>query len=88
MLAVTVCLALLCVPGLRAEYHRFNAGGNFNFQFTGTLGQHYRVEYSPELPAPGPWLVVTDIVSLATSPFAVSLPTTNGVGFYRVGLIP
>ena len=68
------------LPGLNVS------GGNFNFQFTGTLGQHYRVEYTPVLPAPGPWQVVTDIVSLATSPLAVSVPTTNSVGFYRVAL--
>ena len=68
------------LPGLNVS------GGNFNFQFTGTLGQHYRVEYTPVLPAPGPWQVVTNIVSLATSPLAVSVPTTNSLGFYRVAL--
>ena len=64
------------------------SGGSFNFQFTGTPGQHYRVEYTPSLPASGAWQTLTDILSLAASPFAVSVPTTNGSGFYRVGLIP
>lgn len=62
--------------------------GNFNFQFSGTPGQHYRVEFSPVLPAPGPWQVVTDIVSLATSPFAVSHPLMTNQGFYRVAFVP
>ena len=64
------------------------SGGNFNFQFTGTLGSHYVVQYTPVLPAPGPWQTVTDIVSLATSPLAISAPATNSTGFYRVGLVP
>jgi len=70
------------LPGLNA------AGGNFSFQFTGTIGRHYRVEFTPVLPVVGSWLVITDIVSLATSPFAVSSPMTNSQGFYRVSLIP
>ena len=63
------------------------AGGNFNLQFTGTLGQHYRVEYTPVLPVTGSWQMVTDIVSLATSPFTISISVTNRTGFYRVGLV-
>lgn len=70
------------LPGINA------AGGYFNFQFTGTTGWHYRVEFAPALPAAGAWQVITDIVSLANSPFAVSSPITNGQGFYRVCLIP
>jgi hypothetical protein len=62
--------------------------GNFNFQFSGVPGRHYRVEWTPKLPAPGPWQVVTDIQSLATSPAAVSVAATNGSAFYRVGLVP
>ena len=64
------------------------SGGGFNFQFTGTLGQHYRVEYTPVLPAPGSWQVVTNIVSLATSPCSISAPATNSSGFYRVAWVP
>jgi hypothetical protein len=64
------------------------AGGNFNFQFTGTVGQHYRVECTPALPAAGQWQVLTDILSLAVSPFTISVPATNGQGFYQVGLVP
>ena len=63
------------------------AGGKFNFQFTGTLGQHYRVEYAPTLPATGAWQTVTDILSLGASPFAISISITNRTGFYRVGLV-
>lgn len=59
------------------------SGGGFAFQFTGTVGQHYRVEYTPVLPA-GSWQVLTDIVSLAASPFAISDPATNTQRYYRV----
>ena len=64
------------------------ADGNFNFLFTGTLGQHYQVEFVPALPASGPWPVLTDIVSLVASPFSVIDPTTSTQRFYRVSLIP
>jgi hypothetical protein len=64
------------------------AGGKFNFHFSGTLGQHYRVEFSPTLPSSGPWPVLTDIISLVASPFTVIEPTTNAQRFYRVRLIP
>jgi hypothetical protein len=64
------------------------SGGNFLFQFTGTVGLHYRVETTPVLPATGAWQVVTDIISLAASPFAVSQPLTNSQGFYRIGFLP
>jgi hypothetical protein len=70
------------LPGLHV------AAGNIHFQFSGTLGQHYRVEFTPELPAVGSWQVITDIVSLAASPFEVSDSMTNSRGFYRVGLVP
>jgi len=63
------------------------SGGSFNFQFTGTPGLHYRVEGMPALPASGSWLLVTDILSLATSPCTVSIHATNGAGFYRVSLV-
>ncbi len=71
------------LPDLGAE-----PGGSFSFQFTGTLGQHYRVEFTPEFPAPGPWQVLTDISSLASSPFVVFHSLTNTQGFYRVGFVP
>ena len=64
------------------------AGGNFNFQFTGTLGQHYRVEFTPVLPTSGSWPILTDILSLAASPFPVVDPVTNLQRFYRISLIP
>ena len=61
---------------------------NFAFQFTGTVGQHYRVEFAPVLPAAGAWQVLTDIVSLAGSPFTVSDPATNVQRYYRVVSLP
>ena len=64
------------------------ANGNVSFQFTGLPGLHYRVEYTPALPSPGAWQVLTDITSLAASPFTVSQPLTNGQGYYRVGFVP
>ncbi len=64
------------------------AGGNFNLQFMGIQGRHYRVEYTPALPVAGSWQMVTDIISLATSPFAISILTTGRTGYYRVGLVP
>ncbi|MCC6821280.1 MAG: autotransporter-associated beta strand repeat-containing protein [Verrucomicrobia subdivision 3 bacterium] len=82
-LAVIAILAPpLIVPGATV------AGGNFTFQFTGTLGQHYRVEFTPVLPASGSWPILTDILSLAASPFAVIDPATNTQRLYRVSLIP
>jgi hypothetical protein len=38
--------------------------------------------------APGPWQALTDINSLAVSPFVVSHPLTNRQGFYRAGFVP
>ena len=70
------------LPGLNVS------GGNFNFQFTGTAGLHYRVEYTPVLPAPGAWLVLTDIVSLAISPLTISDPATNPQRYYRAVSLP
>ena len=64
------------------------SNGQFTFQFTGTTGLHYRVEFTPTLPAGGPWQVVTDITSLSASPFSVASALTNGQGFYRVGFVP
>jgi hypothetical protein len=70
------------LPGMNVS------GGNIHFQFSGGVGQHYVVEATPALPAPGPWLVITNIPSLASSPFPVSLPATNDAAFYRVGWVP
>jgi len=79
---VSIYTPPVIVPGATVS------GGNFNFQFTGTLGQHYRVEFTPVLPASGSWPILTDILSLATSPFSVFDPITNTQRFYRVSLIP
>ncbi|MDF7806361.1 prolyl oligopeptidase family serine peptidase [Pontiellaceae bacterium B12219] len=64
------------------------SNGNFNVQFSGTTGQHYRVEYANELTASNSWLVTTDVVSLVESPLDVSVAPTNTVGFYRIGWLP
>ena len=64
------------------------ANGNFAAQFAGTLGQHYRVEYTADLSAPNAWQVLTDIVSLATSPFAISASMTNNAGFHSAFWLP
>lgn len=60
---------------------------NFNFQLSGVVGQHYRIEYTPALPPTNGWLVVTDIVSLASSPLPITIRATNKAGFYRAGLV-
>ena len=64
------------------------SNGNFNAQFAATPGLHYQVEYTDDLTTTNSWQVVTDIVSLATSPAEVSAPITNDAGFYRVIGIP
>ncbi|MDF7801630.1 carbohydrate-binding protein [Pontiellaceae bacterium B1224] len=60
------------------------SNGTFSAQFTGTVGQHYRLEYAEDLMASNAWITVTDITSLATSPFAVSASATNDAGYYRI----
>jgi hypothetical protein len=53
------------------------------------VGQHYRVEFAEALPAAvGAWQVLTDIVSLAASPFTVSDSATNLQRYYRVVSLP
>ena len=81
-LTVTLPTPPVIAPGVNV------AGGKINLQFTGTLGQHYRVESTPALPATGAWQTVTDILSLGASPFAISISPTNRIGFFRVGLVP
>ncbi|MDF7808990.1 Ig-like domain-containing protein [Pontiellaceae bacterium B12219] len=65
-----------------------SSNGQFSVQFVGTPGKHYRFEYTDDLLGSNAWQVVTDIVSLATSPMDVSAPMTNGAGFYRVIWLP
>jgi len=64
------------------------SNGNFTVQFNGIPGQHYRFEYTDDLTLSNTWQVVTDIVSLVTSPVDVSAPMTNSAGFYRVLWLP
>ncbi|MDF7809077.1 right-handed parallel beta-helix repeat-containing protein [Pontiellaceae bacterium B12219] len=60
------------------------SNGNMMLGFSGTVGQHYRVESIDDLISSNSWQVVTDLVSLAVSPVAVSAPMTNSAAFYRV----
>lgn len=64
------------------------AGSAVNLQLSGVVGQHYRIEFQPALPATlGPWPVLTDIVTLAVSPFTVVDGGSNTQRVYRaVGL--
>jgi hypothetical protein len=64
------------------------SNGNFSAQFSGTVGQHYRLEYSENMTESNAWQTVTDLVSLAISPFDVRAPATNDVGFYRIIGLP
>jgi lysophospholipase L1-like esterase/pimeloyl-ACP methyl ester carboxylesterase len=64
------------------------SNGTFNVQFSGTTGQHYRVEYTNDLTSGNSWMVTTDVVSLVESPMDISIPPTNTVGFYRIGWLP
>jgi hypothetical protein len=67
--------------------HSFS-NGTFNLQFTGTTGEHYRVEMIDDLTSGNAWQVVTDIVSMATSPLDVAATATNRIGFYRILWLP
>ena len=75
---VVVAAQPVILPGLLVS------GDSFNFQFTGTVGQRYRVDYKPSLTAPGSWQVLTDIVSLSFSPFLLSEAAIHTQRFFRV----
>jgi hypothetical protein len=64
------------------------SNGIFNVQFAGSTGQHYRVEMSGDLTSSNAWQVVTDIVSVASSPIDVLVPATNAAAFYRIQWLP
>lgn len=64
------------------------SNGNFNVQFIGSPGQHYRVEFKKDLMSTNNWVEVMDVPALASSPFEVSMPITNHTGFYRLGWSP
>jgi hypothetical protein len=72
----------LFIPGLSIS------NGNLNVQFSGMPGENYCMEYSEDLLSSNSWQVVAGIVPLATSPMAVSVPMTNGAGFYRMRWLP
>jgi PKD repeat protein len=60
------------------------AGGGASLSFAGPQGDHYRVETIDDLTSGNSWQTVTDIVSLAVSPFAVEVSTPNDSSFYRI----
>lgn len=71
-------------PGLSAAL----VGSMIQLQLSGTVGQRYRVEYQPALPPLGPWQTLTDILSLAVSPFRIWDQATNTRQFYRAVTVP
>ena len=73
---------------MRPQVEISASGDNIHLQLTGTPGQNHRVDYTPALPTPGPWPVLTNLQPLATSPFAISLPATNAIGFFRADVVP
>jgi hypothetical protein len=60
------------------------SNGNLYAEFFGTVGQHYQLESTSSLTNSESWQVVTDIDSLETSPFPLSVPVTNNHRFYRL----
>jgi hypothetical protein len=64
------------------------SNGIFRVQFSGSLGQHYRVECTDNLLESNTWQTVTDVVSMAVSPSEFATPATNDTGFYRVIGVP
>jgi hypothetical protein len=60
------------------------SNGYFSTWFSGTVGAHYQVEFTEDLTASNGWQVVTNILSLETSPTELAVPATNATGFYRV----
>ncbi len=63
-------------------------GANMQLQLSGTVGQHYLIEFQTTLPPSGAWQVLTDILSLATSPLLITDPATNIHRFYRAVSLP
>jgi autotransporter-associated beta strand protein len=63
------------------------SGRDISLRLAGTVGQHYRVEFTPALPA-APWQTLTDLTALAESPFAVTDSATNSLRFYRAVSLP
>jgi len=63
-------------------------GNSADLKLHGTVGQHYRVEWTGALPSAGPWLVLTDIVSLAVSPLTALDPLVTTQHFYRAVALP
>ncbi len=61
---------------------------HFGATFSGTIGQHYQLEFTSDLTHSSSWQVATDLVSLARSPMEVVVSITNDVGYYRVRWIP
>ena len=63
------------------------SGSGISLLLAGTVGQHYRVEFAPALPA-AQWQTLTDLTALAESPFALTDSATNSQRFYRAVSLP
>jgi hypothetical protein len=63
-------------------------GERFTFQFTGTPGHRYVVEFTSSPSVHTSWQVLTEIPSLSESPFRVSDVLTDNNRFYRVRFLP
>ncbi len=83
VLRVVVAAAAPAAPAIVAHGFAITSAG-LGFQFAGTPGERYQVEYAAALPVADAWQVVADIASLPVSPYAVSFPMTNAAGFFRV----
>jgi lysophospholipase L1-like esterase len=63
------------------------SNGNLNVQYSGSTGQHYRIEFVHDLTT-NAWQTIDDIGSLPVSPTNISLPAANSAGFYRMRWFP
>ena len=83
--SATSAPASLAVAGLPETAIAMHPG----ITLTGTVGQHYRVDYSESL-TPDTWLTLQDIPSLTATPFTVydPQPATLPRRFYRAVIVP
>jgi hypothetical protein len=64
------------------------SNGTLYTEFSGTVGEHYRLEFKGSLSSVAPWQVQTNIEALSASPLELSVPATNGTRFYRLRWLP
>jgi hypothetical protein len=70
------------------ELSAIRSGSDLQLRLDGNPGQRYQVLYQPHLETSGSWLVLTDLLALAVSPFVLTDPATNAHRFYRVVSVP